>query len=234
MHELSGENFALVLDGFTDAAEHAIAIFAATKNGIRFLAFSRFLDEVLMTAAEYMGFLDMVLDHYKLDIANMVVIVADNMETNKAISRRISVPLNGCAAHRFNLAARKWLEPLMHFIKKVTIPLHELRWSSCYRVLKRFKDLQPYMHLFMDDCTVEDDEHDGDDSSTNPNTENLRRIPLVDLIPSLSEQQKIFTLLNEMNAFDVITCRLQRKDMTVTTVHDIFDVVLDDYGDIDY
>ncbi|ETL39774.1 hypothetical protein L916_08927 [Phytophthora nicotianae] len=79
-----------------------------------------------MTAAEYMGFLDMVLDHYKLDIANMVVIVADNMETNKAISRRISVPLNGCAAHRFNLAARKWLEPLMHFIKKVSALMKKL------------------------------------------------------------------------------------------------------------
>ncbi|KAF4147528.1 hypothetical protein GN958_ATG03298 [Phytophthora infestans] len=34
MHELSGKKFALLFDGFTDAAEHAIAIFAAAKNGI--------------------------------------------------------------------------------------------------------------------------------------------------------------------------------------------------------
>ncbi|KUF97570.1 hypothetical protein AM587_10011288 [Phytophthora nicotianae] len=83
MHELSDEKFALVFDGFTDAAEHAIAIFAATKNGIRFLAFSPFLDEASMTAAEHIEFLDMDLDHYKLDIANMVAIVADSMEANK-------------------------------------------------------------------------------------------------------------------------------------------------------
>ncbi|ETI51039.1 hypothetical protein F442_05587 [Phytophthora nicotianae P10297] len=127
MHELSGEKFALVFDGFTDAAEHAIAIFAATKNGIRLLAFSPFLDEASMTAAEHVEFLDMVLDHYKLDIANMVAIVADNMETNKAISRRISVLLIGCAAHRFNLAVRKWLEPQMHLIKKVSALMKKLK-----------------------------------------------------------------------------------------------------------
>ncbi|KAF4031790.1 hypothetical protein GN244_ATG16304 [Phytophthora infestans] len=86
MHELSGEKFALVFDVFTDAAEHAIVIFTTTKKGIRFLAFSHFLDEAAMTAAEHIEFLDMILDHYSLDIANMVAIVADNMETIKAIS----------------------------------------------------------------------------------------------------------------------------------------------------
>ncbi|KAF4131703.1 hypothetical protein GN958_ATG19106 [Phytophthora infestans] len=101
MDELSG---ALVFDGFTAAAEHAIAIFASTKNGIRFLAFSPFLDEVSMTAAEHIEFLDRGLDHYNLDIDYMVAIVAVNMETNRAISRRISVQLIGCAAHHFNLS----------------------------------------------------------------------------------------------------------------------------------
>ncbi|KAI9985690.1 hypothetical protein PInf_025582 [Phytophthora infestans] len=42
--------------------------------------------EAAMTAAEHIEFLDMILDHYSLDIANMVAIVADNMETIKAIS----------------------------------------------------------------------------------------------------------------------------------------------------
>ncbi|KAE9014288.1 hypothetical protein PR003_g5945 [Phytophthora rubi] len=38
--ELFGEKFGPVLDGFTVSAEHAIAVFAATKKGFRFLAFS--------------------------------------------------------------------------------------------------------------------------------------------------------------------------------------------------
>ncbi|KAG4046964.1 hypothetical protein PC123_g17666 [Phytophthora cactorum] len=38
--ELAGEKFALVFDGLTDSAGYAIAFFAATKQGLRFLAFS--------------------------------------------------------------------------------------------------------------------------------------------------------------------------------------------------
>ncbi|KAI9990877.1 hypothetical protein PInf_018494 [Phytophthora infestans] len=126
MHELLGEKCALGFDGFTDTADHAIAVFAASKNDIRLLAFFPFLDEASMAAAVHIEFLDMVLD-------------------------------------RYNLA----------------IHMYELRWSGCYRVLKRIKDLQPYMHLFMDDSSVEDDNSDGDDATTNPNTEILGCIPLV-------------------------------------------------------
>ncbi|KAG3001185.1 hypothetical protein PC120_g20425 [Phytophthora cactorum] len=62
--KLAGEKFALVFDGLTDSAEHAIAFFAATKQGLRFLAFSPFQDESSMTAAEHIDFLDMVLSQY--------------------------------------------------------------------------------------------------------------------------------------------------------------------------
>ncbi|KAG3041324.1 hypothetical protein PC121_g23396 [Phytophthora cactorum] len=64
--ELAGEKFGLVFDGLTDSAEHAIACFAATKQGLRFLAFSPFEDERSMTAAEHIDFLDMVLSQYGL------------------------------------------------------------------------------------------------------------------------------------------------------------------------
>ncbi|KAG2758943.1 hypothetical protein Pcac1_g28977 [Phytophthora cactorum] len=57
--KLAGEKFALVFDGLTDSAEHAIAFFAATKQGLRFLAFLPFQDESSMTAAEHIDFLDM-------------------------------------------------------------------------------------------------------------------------------------------------------------------------------
>ncbi|KAE8996577.1 hypothetical protein PF011_g15845 [Phytophthora fragariae] len=42
--ELAREKFVLVFDGFTDAAKHAIAIFAVTKKGVRIIAFSPFPD----------------------------------------------------------------------------------------------------------------------------------------------------------------------------------------------
>ncbi|KAG3093673.1 hypothetical protein PI124_g16508 [Phytophthora idaei] len=64
--ELAGEKFALVFDGLTDSAEHAITFFAATKQGLWFLAFSPFQDESSMTAAEHIDFLDMVLSQDSL------------------------------------------------------------------------------------------------------------------------------------------------------------------------
>ncbi|GMF34362.1 unnamed protein product [Phytophthora fragariaefolia] len=91
--ELAGEKFVLVFDGFTDSAEHTIAIFAATKKGVRFLTFSPFHNEASMTAAEHIDFLDLMLAQYGLHIVNMLAIVADNMPTNKTIARRVDVPL---------------------------------------------------------------------------------------------------------------------------------------------
>ncbi|KAE8914198.1 hypothetical protein PF005_g7789 [Phytophthora fragariae] len=49
---------------------------------------------------------------------------------------------------------------------------------------------------------------------------------MVDLVPSAGEQRKIAELLDEMTAFDVITTRLQCQNMTITTVRDMFDVVM--------
>ncbi|ETM44662.1 hypothetical protein L914_10126, partial [Phytophthora nicotianae] len=57
--------------------------------------------------------------------------------------------------------------------------------------------------------------------------EDIRRIALVDLIPYVNEQRKISTLPEKMNAFDVITEKLQRDDVTVTAIRDIVDIVLD-------
>lgn len=53
------------------------------------------------------------------------------------------------------------------------------------------------------------------------------------MIPSANEQGQISALLDEMTALGVITCRLQRQDMTVTIVRDIFDIVLDGYNSMD-
>lgn len=80
-----------------------------------------------MTASEHIAFLDLVLDHYALDVADMVAIIADNMEANKAIARRIRVPLVDCAAHRFNLAVKARLYESMPCIKKVAAPIRKLK-----------------------------------------------------------------------------------------------------------
>ncbi|KAF1786156.1 SKP1 component, POZ domain [Phytophthora cactorum] len=107
------------------------------------------------------------------------------------------------------------------------VSLREFRWSGCYRMLQRLEDFRPYLHLFQDDCEVDRD------LSADDSADDLRRLPIVDFIPSMSEQRTIALLLDEMTAFDVITGKLQRQDMTVATVLDIFDIVRDEYDDME-
>ncbi|KAH9159896.1 hypothetical protein LEN26_002116 [Aphanomyces euteiches] len=93
--EVAGKKFVLIFDGFTDAAEHLLCVFIATNASTRFLSFSSFEDESSMTAAEHINFLDLIMEQYGLKLDNLVAIVADNMATNKAISKRIKGHLLG-------------------------------------------------------------------------------------------------------------------------------------------
>ncbi|ETI43125.1 hypothetical protein F443_11836 [Phytophthora nicotianae P1569] len=106
------------------------------------------------------------------------------------------------------------------------VPFHEFHWSGCYKMLQRFEGVRPSLHLFRDDCGADRDIPAGASPT------DFRRVALVDLIPSVSKQRKIAALLDETTAFDVITGKLQRDDITVAAVRDIFDIVLDDYDGI--
>ncbi|GMF34364.1 unnamed protein product [Phytophthora fragariaefolia] len=107
------------------------------------------------------------------------------------------------------------------------VPLHELRWSGCYRMLQRFEGFRPYLHHFQDDSEVDRD------LPADAEADGIRRVPFVDLIASVSEQRKISELLDEMTAFDVVTGKLQRHDMTVANLRYIFDIVLYDYDNME-
>ncbi|KAG2810440.1 hypothetical protein PC112_g16053 [Phytophthora cactorum] len=185
-------------------------------------------------------------NRYGRDVANMNAIVAGNMETNKTVARRIKLPMIGCAAHRFHLPVREWLELPIPLIKKVSalmrklktvkhvaklkgnecdnksIVLHELRWSGCYRTPKRFEDLQPYLHLSVngsDEERGDDGDHDADSGVPSlSSATNVHRVALNDPTPSASEHPTITALLDEMTAFDVNRCHIHRQERTVATV----------------
>ncbi|KAL4173920.1 hypothetical protein KRP22_005865 [Phytophthora ramorum] len=218
--ELKDEKFVLVFDGVTDACEHSLAVFAVTRKSARLLALSSFLDEKSMTADEHIRFLDLILDQYGLDLSNLVAIVCDNMETNKAILRRIMVPMICCAVHRFNLAVKDHVKGHSEVIDKVAtlmrklktvkrvarlrsnrckhkpVPMHELRWSGLHRMLKRYKQLHPFLYLFERDVHV-----DRDIPSDTP-ANDTRRFPIVDVLPTASENCKIMDLLDDMDLLE--------------------------------
>ncbi|KAG2984823.1 hypothetical protein PC119_g20298 [Phytophthora cactorum] len=168
----------------------------------------------LVLAANYM---DMVLSQhgnafYRLRCASIQFRCASPPGTHEHLIKKVTTFMR-------KLKTVKRIAKLKQngcFYKPVS--LREFRWSGCYRMLQRLEDFRPYLHLFQDDCEVDRD------LSADDSADDLRRLPIVDFIPSMSEQRTIALLLDEMTAFDVITGKLQRQDMTVATVLDIFDI----------
>ncbi|TMW66642.1 hypothetical protein Poli38472_014618 [Pythium oligandrum] len=108
-------------------------------------------------------------------------------------------------------------------------PLHELRWSGCYRMLKCIEDILPHLHHFYSDLQV-----DRDDLTEDSPPDDIRRLPFADLIPTAIEQRTITGILEEMDVYDVITCKLQSQDVTIADVRDMFDVVVEEHEMKDY
>ncbi|OWZ10880.1 hypothetical protein PHMEG_00016192 [Phytophthora megakarya] len=70
-------------------------------------------------------------------------------------------------------------------------------------MLQKLENLCPYLHVFQDDCGL------GSDLPVDAtNTDNMRKVALVNHIPSVSERGKTLRLLDEMTAFGVITGKL--------------------------
>ena len=67
--------------------------------------------ETSFTAQQHMEHLEFVLQLYgKTMHENVIAIIGDNCETMKCLANLCSVPLVGCASHRFNLAVNKYME----------------------------------------------------------------------------------------------------------------------------
>lgn len=222
-------------------------MFAVTAKGKRFLALSSFVDEGSMAASEHIRFLDLILDQYGLAVADMIAIVCDNMETNRAISRCIGVPMIGCAAHRFNLAVRSHVQGHRDAIDKVAVlmkklkivkrsavlrssgcryrpvALHELRWSGLHRMLKRYDQLYPFLYLFSSDTDVDRD------LPSHLSPDDHRRFPIVSFIPNATEHCEIMELLEDLDSLQLATQRLQSEALTLSSVRGIFDEILVDF-----
>ncbi|KAJ0395211.1 hypothetical protein P43SY_004069 [Pythium insidiosum] len=238
--ELDGEKYALVFDGFTDAAEHNLGVFIASPKALRFVAFSPFEDDASMTTADHIDFLDNVIDSFALDVANMVCIVSDNMATNRAIARRTGIAMLGCAAHRLNLAVRDWIAEdsrvddlkkishLMHRLRKIKrwsrlkaagcrikpAALHDLRWSGYYVLLKRYQRIRPFLH-----AVEGENDTTGDDESGQ----------LTALIPTATEHGKLMSMLTDMEQMHVVTKALQSDSKNVADVRYLFDELVSSF-----
>ena len=96
------EKIALIVDGWTSGSTHYLGVMASFCDmdqnvEVPLLAFSPLIDETSQSAAQQYVFLEMTLSQYGKSMEdNVVALIADNCETNKALADICNVPLVGC------------------------------------------------------------------------------------------------------------------------------------------
>lgn len=228
------DKFALVLDGWSDGATHYVGVFASfpSNDSVRFssrlLSFSPLGDEGSQSSREHVEFLTFQLEEvYKKSWCNVVCIVADNCNTNKAIANSVGVPLVGCASHRFNLAVEDILQEDDDFVQKIYAIMsklrnptlsaklfclcglrsktaNETRWSSTFEMFKRYMQIRE----FLPELGSED---------------------LDDLALSVPETRKIEQLMDRLKTVDSVTKELQAESTTLSDVRVLFDAIIDKF-----
>ena len=84
------------------------------------------------------------MDNFGKNIAdNVVALIADNCETNKALARLCEVPLIGCHSHRLALAVKEYLKPHDKLISKVNALMGKLRTPKIAAKLREHSPLRP-------------------------------------------------------------------------------------------
>lgn len=88
--------------------------------------FSPMEDESSMKARDYYDFMSFVLDVFNQRLCNVACIIGDNCSTNKALSKRASVPFIGCSIHQFNLTVQLFVYEEPH-LEKLNLFMSKLK-----------------------------------------------------------------------------------------------------------
>jgi len=226
------EKFAIVIDGWSKASTHFVALIAAypsdNDNGYStvLLAFSPLHDETEFTAKAHYEFVKWVLESvYNKSMDNIVAIIGDNCETNKAMCDLCELPFIGCASHRFNLAVKNWLEKYEPVLNKVNVLMGKLKNLKLSGALRRVTDLRPVQRNVTRWSSTTDMVHrylklkpffvSMDDS-----------VELVDYWPSARENNELLELDIVFGKLNSVTKALQRESINLADVRTLFDEVI--------
>ena len=170
--------FGIILAGWTLDSDHYIATFASYekhgKHNCPLLSFSPLLDEECLSAPSHRDFINCTIKIFKRSTKDLLFLVCDNENTNRALSDLLDVPMIGCVSHRFNLAVKNYLKDyeitlqkihelmknlkilkkaayLRRFTTLVPITRNKTRWSSTFDMLKRFFEIKRFIDRSDDD-----------------------------------------------------------------------------------
>lgn len=156
---------------------------------------------------EHVGFIHFVLSVFGKGINNVVALVGDNCNVGKSICNKLNRPLIGCASYRFNLAVSDLLSDHNGTIQEVNSLMVKIRTSLLsaklhartqlpaktkdrtsssvvYSMVKRHDELRYFFH-------------------------NLDAVAIDELVPGLTAERKINTLLERLMKLVRITKVLQ-------------------------
>jgi hypothetical protein len=223
------EKFAIMFDGWSDnRSTHFIAIYAIYPgdNGqrvSRLLSFQPPLDEGNFTAQSHYELMESTLNRVNKQPSNVIFLVGDNCNVNKAVADLFGVPLLGCASHRFNLGMQRMYqqyEPLLNrvndLMKKLKTPKRaaELRtkthlrpvtrnvtrWNSTEQMITRYIFLREFM--------------------------NTRDPEIVALLPSPAEEEALNFLRHRMICCLSVSKKLQKEELTMLDARALFDATM--------
>lgn len=186
-----------------------------------------------MMAQDHLTHIARILQMYGKQTSNVICLVGDNCAVNQSIARTMSVPLIGCASHKFNLAVQLWIKEqpnLTPIIAKVAavmkkastlkvaaklkqltnyacVKANDTRWSSTYNMIERYFQIQPQLSALVE---------------------------LLELLPTPVEVDALSRGFRHLSNFDSITVMLQRDGISFVEVRNIFDVLVLDFPEMEH
>lgn len=119
------DSFSILHDGWSDGDTKYLCLFASfsapTANlfGTSFLVFSPMDDETNLGVEEHCKLLKFSLVVYSKNMINVLFLIGDTCNGNKAVSHRLSLPFIGYLYHRFNVDVSHILDNYYSSIKQV-------------------------------------------------------------------------------------------------------------------
>ncbi|KAG7374131.1 hypothetical protein IV203_013226 [Nitzschia inconspicua] len=235
-------NYALVHDGWTcdGTSIHYIAIFASYiepgepgKEQYKevLLGISPPITQSNLGADSHIELLQDTINKFGLLKEDLICLVGDNCNCNKAISDRWGVPMVGCASHRLALAVDHWIESTPGLADAIAATAKLMSKASGVRISARLRNLTEEAH---GKTLAPKKKNETRWTSTYTMLERWFRIKdqsakvedLEEYQLSFSQSKIIESSLDKMKKLDLLTTKIQETGLPLSRAREMFNYTL--------